>query len=164
MTTTVGAALRGRPWSTTLKIFAILALALAFRNVAHAQSQKLELGYVDDGVFGCGCSISRNRSEERKLKFILETPMDDATYIQLNGKRVTLRQVAASKLRRRERVGDRSWETYAAGDVTVRVDYVVTRVCGPNEEDCEVTNYRATMTISRGKQRLVVKGVASCGC
>lgn len=99
MTTTVRVALRGRPWFTTLKAWALLALTFAFGSVAHAQSQKLELGYVDEGVFGCGCSISRNRSEERKLKFILVTPMDDATYIQLNGKRVTLRQVAASKLK-----------------------------------------------------------------
>ena len=98
------------------------------------------------------------------MKFILVAPMDDATYIQLNGQRVKLRLVAESKRRRRERVGDRAWETYSAGDVTVRVDYVVTRVCGPREEGCEVTNYRTTMTISRGKQRMVVKGLASCGC
>ena len=149
-----------------LKIFAILAFTFACGNTVPAQSssQKLELGYVDEGAFGCGCSMSRNASEERNMKFILVTPMDDATYIQLDGKRVTLRAVAASRQRRRERVGDRSWEKYSAGDITVRVDYVVTRVCGQREEGCEVTNYRATMTISRGKQRLVVKGIASCGC
>ena len=147
-----------------IKIFAILILTVAFGNAVYAQSQPLRLGYVDEGSFGCGCSMSRNASEARKLKFILVTPMDDATYIQLNDKRLTLRLVAESKRRRRERVGDRSWETYSDGDVTVRVDYVVTRVCGPREEGCEVTNYRATMTVSRGKQRIVVKGIADCGC
>ena len=90
--------------------------------------------------------------------------MDDATYIQLNGQTVKLHPVAASKRTRRERVGDRSWETFTAGDAKVRVDYVVTRVCGPREEGCEVTNYRATLTILRGKQRIVVKGIAACGC
>ena len=147
-----------------IKILAILAVTFAFGNAVHAQSQKLKLDYVDPGGYGCGCSMSRNAAEERKMKFILVAPMDDATYIQLNGKQITLRPVAVSRLKRRERVGDRSWETYTDGDVTVRIDYVVTRVCGPREEGCEVTNYRATMTVSRGKQRIVVKGIAACGC
>ena len=160
----------GRPRSAAptnmLKILIALAIMFGFGDVAQAQSssQKLELGYVDEGAFGCGCSMSRNVREERDMKFILVAPMDDATYIQLNGKNIKLRLVAESKRRRIERVGDRAWETYAAEDVTVRVDYMVTRVCGPREEDCEVTNYRATMTITRGNQRLVVKGLASCGC
>ena len=152
------------PLQTMLRILVVLAIMFVFSSVAHAQSQKLRLGNVDDGAFGCGCSMSRNAAEERRMKFILVTPMDDATYIQLDDKRLTLRLVAESKRRRRERVGDRAWETYSDGDVTVRVDYVVTRVCGPREEDCEVTNYRATMTITRGKQKLVVKGLANCGC
>ena len=65
------------------------------------------------------------------MKFTLVAPMDEAIDIQLNGKRVTLRPVAASKQRRRGQVGDRSWETFSAGNVKVRVDYVVTRVCRP---------------------------------
>jgi hypothetical protein len=133
-------------------------------NPGQQRGPGLKLEDVDAGAFGCGCSLSRNSVEARKLKFLVVSPMDDATYIKLNGEKIKMHLVASSKRRTRERVGDRSWEKYAAGNVTMRIDYVVTRVCGPKEEGCEVTNYRAVLTVSRGAQTVVVKGIADCGC
>ena len=153
---------------TMLNTITLLIVMLTAAVVAEAQSVspsgRLKIGYVDDPYIGCGCSMSYNMAEAEKLKFLLLSPMDDATYITVDGKKVTLRLVTASKRRRRERVGDRSWENYSAGNLKVRVEYVVTEVCGVDEEGCEVTNYVATMTVTRGKERRVVKGVASCGC
>lgn len=151
-----------------LKRVTLLILILTAAGVAQGQSaspsSRLKIGYIENPGYGCGCSLSYNMAEAYKQKFLLLSPMDDATYIAVDGKTVTLRLVAASKQRRRERVGDRSWETYSAGNLKVRVDYVVTEVCGVDEEGCEVTHYRATMIVTRGKERRVVKGVASCGC
>ena len=151
-----------------LKTITLLIIMLAAAVVAEAQSvstsSRLRIGYIGDPGYGCGCSLSYNMAESYNQKFLLLTPMDDATYTNVDGKEVTLRLVAASQRRRRERVGDRSWETYSAGNLKVRVDYVVTEVCPVNDEGCEVTHYRATMIVTRGKERRVVKGVASCGC
>jgi hypothetical protein len=84
--------------------------------------------------------------------------------MNLDGENIELRLLASSKQKSKELVGDRSWETYSAKNLRVRVDYVVTRVCDPKDEGCESVYYKATMTVTRGKQRRVVKGIAICGC
>ena len=59
--------------------------------------------------------------------------------------------------------GDRSWETYVAGDVKARIDWTVTLVCDPKDESCELTYYKAALTITRKTQRAIVKAVGLCG-
>lgn len=60
-------------------------------------------------------------------------------------------------LRRAPKVGDREWAIYAVGEVRVRVDYLVTKVCDPKDESCEVTYYKATLTVTRKSQRTAIK-------
>ena len=144
----------------------LLPLVMLVGQVMHAQSasSSLKLGYVEDVAFGCGGSISYNLSDLRKGRFLLITPMDEATYVNLDGRNVKLRLVASSKTNAKEKVGDRSWETYVARNIQVKVEYVVTDVCDPNDESCEVTYYRTKMTVIRGNQRTVVKAIALFGC
>lgn len=149
-----------------LKILTFLILIFCAAATVEAQvssSSKLKLSYVEEGM-GCGCSVSFNSAESQKNKHLLIIPMDDDAYVTIDEKKLQLRLIAESKERATEKVGDRSWEIYSAGNVRVRVDYLVTRVCDPDDEGCEATCFRATMTVSKGRQRRVVKGVAICGC
>lgn len=151
-----------------LKTITLILFMLTAASVVEPQSvsssSKFTLGYVEDAAIGCGCSFSYNLSDLRNHKHLLISPMDEDTYITLDGQKLKLQLLAELKGKRKERVGDRSWQIYSGGDVKVRVDYVVTKVCDPNDEDCEATYYRANMTVTRGKQRLVVRGIAICGC
>jgi hypothetical protein len=62
------------------------------------------------------------------------------------------------------RVGYRFFQTYGSSNLRVRIDYIVTRICDPNDEGCEVTWYEATITVTRkgSSRRTGVLGV--CGC
>jgi hypothetical protein len=60
-------------------------------------------------------------------------------------------------------IGDRSQYYYAAGSVRVTVEYVVTEVCAASDESCEVTQYRAKLTVSANRKTVNVTGYAVCG-
>jgi hypothetical protein len=75
------------------RAFPILALVLLVAQLVPAQSSsstvsRLKLGYVENSNFGCGCSLSYNMSDFRSDKHLLINPMDEATYINLDGKNV----------------------------------------------------------------------------
>lgn len=90
--------------------------------------------------------------------------MDGSARINLDGKDLELQLVDSKELKRAPKVGDREWAVCAAGDVRVRVDYLVTKVCDPKDESCEVTYYKATLTVTRKSQRTAIKTIGFCGC
>ena len=91
--------------------------------------------------------------------------MDEPAYINLDGKDLKLEEVESGGSEAvPEKVGDRSWEAHVAGDVKVRIDRTVTKVCDPKDESCEVTYYKAVMTITRKTQKAIVKTIGLCGC
>ena len=147
-----------------LVILVILVSQFAYPQAPESKAASLKLGYVKNAADGCGCSFSYNLAEFWKDKHLFVSPMDEASFINVDGQDVELRPISQSKENMDAKVGDRSWETYVAGDLKVRLDYTVTKTCDPNDENCEVTYYRARMTVMRGKQRRIVNGVALCGC
>ena len=84
--------------------------------------------------------------------------------MNIDGSDVKLKLVRKTESKRRDRVGKRSSETYAAGDLTIIIRLVVNRVCNPNDENCESTEYKATFTVKRGARKRFVSTAGSCGC
>lgn len=85
--------------------------------------------------------------------------------MNIDGQHIKLEELAQGKPPQGEvRKGERHTERYRAGDLNIRIDYVVTGVCDPKDEGCEVTWYNATLTVTRGDQKKVVKAVGVCGC
>jgi hypothetical protein len=125
---------------------------------------KLRLGYVKDHDVGCGSAFSLNATDMGNRRYIFAQDMDDPPYINLNGKNLQLRLTSYSKPKGKEKVGDQSWETYAAGDVKVRIDYIVTKVCTPRDRICETTYLDATMTVSHQTRKTTVKLTGRSGC
>jgi hypothetical protein len=153
--------------NTILTIF----LCLEFSSVSIAQSVstsrpqfQMRLGHVKDGDIGCGCAFSRNKTEWLNRRYIYVEGMDEPAYINLNGRNIKLHPVASSEESGAEKVGQRSWETYTADSVKIRLEKTVTKVCDPNDESCEVTYYKATMILTHKGQKLSVKLIGSCGC
>ena len=153
------------------KILLALLFSLALSSEVKAQSMpapsaqpKLRLGYVKNGDIGCGCSYSSNVTDLQNRRYIFIESMDEPAYINLNGRNLKLRPVASSKTKGEEKVGHRSWETYIAGELKIRLDKVVTKVCDPKDEACEVTFYKATITVTRKARKTIVKLTGLCGC
>lgn len=152
-------------------VFALLIVTV-FSSQAMAQTStvpspgpQLKIGYVEVGIGGCGCSLALNAADLRKGRYVFIQDIGEPAYINLDGKDLKLEEVDSGGFEAiTEKVGDRSWVAFVAGDVKVRIDWTVTRVCDPKDEDCEATNYKAVMTITRKTRRAIVKTIGLCGC
>ena len=117
---------------------------------------------------GCGCYFKFRGTPENVERYIFSSSIDDekTAWMNVGGRDVKLsvRKETGLKGKEAERVGSRSRETYSSGDISVSGTYVVTRVCDPNDENCESTGYDVTFVVKKGPRSQVVKAVGSCGC
>lgn len=154
--------------------FLILLVLVFYAGMSNAQKQTslgqtstARIANIKDSnlVGGCGCYFqSLTESRRRSDKFIFVAGMDeDYAWMNIDGKGVKLTLTASSKSSV-ERPGMRSYETYRAANIGVRIDYVVTRVCKPNDEDCEATAYDATLSVTNRGRKRVIKSRGYCGC
>lgn len=125
---------------------------------------KLQLGYVKNGDIGCGCSFARNKTDLRQRRYIYSESMGEPAYINVNGKNLKLHPVASSETGGKEKVGKHSWETFTADGLKIRLDKTVTWVCPPKDEACEVTYYKAMLTVSGKGQTITETLTGMCGC
>lgn len=125
---------------------------------------RLRLGYVKNGDIGCGCSFARNQTDLRKRRYIYSESMDEPAYINVNGNNLKLYPVASSETDGAEKVGQQSWETFTAGNLKIRLEKIVTKICDPNDESCEVTYYEARIIVNSKRQKISEPLIGLCGC
>ena|SRR6266545_6478819 len=148
-----------------LIVTAFSSQALAQTSTTSSPGRQLKIGYVKVGIGGCGCSLALNLADIRKGRFVFIEDEGEPAYINLDGKDLKLEEVDSGGSEAvPEKVGDRSWVAYVAGDVKVRIDRTVTRVCDPKDESCEVTYYKVILTVSRKTQRTTIRTIGLCGC
>ena len=158
----------------TVSKYLLLALALALttpvlmaqkKHSARVPDKKL-IGYVSGvDVEGSGCDFQLAGESRSSRRFIFfEDDSDGVPYMNIDGRNVRLKLVNSTEpYRRAEREGERFIRGYTSCDVRVRMDIVVTSVCAPNDEACEFTGYKATITVSKGGRKQTVKAVGGCG-
>ena len=163
-------------WLVLRGLVVLLATAILLESSAAAQTsrvtsgtaRRIEIGNIKDesAVGGCGCELTFSSERKKKNpKFVFFSGMDEKTaWMNINGRDVELKLKRASSAKGKERVGNRSTEIYVRGDLKVSIVRVVTRVCKPREEDCESTDYNATVTVTDGSRKKVLKLKGSCGC
>ena len=83
--------------------------------------------------------------------------------MNIDGKDVNLKLVGTTNESDWE-VGARSYKRYKANGIAVRIDFVVTRICKPGDEQCESTDYDATFTVTKAGRKRVIKAKGVCGC
>jgi hypothetical protein len=118
---------------------------------------------------GCGCYFKFRGTPPKVERYIFALSIEgneETAWMNIDGSDVKLLLVkgSGSKGKEGERVGSRSRETYASGDISVTGTYVVTRVCARNDENCESTDYNVTFAVKKGLKSQVVKAVGYCGC
>jgi hypothetical protein len=146
-------------------VTAISSQALAQTSNTSSPGPQLKIGYLKVGIDGCGCSLALNAADLRKGRYVFIQDLGEPAYINLDGNDLKLEEVNSGGFEAvPEKVGDRSWIAYVAGNVKVRIDWTVTRVCDPKDEGCEVTNYKAVITITRKTQKAIVRTIGLCGC
>ena len=152
-------------------LFACALTALAATNAqpqtASPPAKPLKLGVVQDKsqFDGCGCSFYLNLKDEKRERALFLSDLSQNASINLDGKDLILKLMHKSVEKKGDpRIGDRSWETYALGNIKLRIDYTITKLCDPKDEACEVIWYLATVTVTQNAQKVVVKTVGLCGC
>ncbi|MCM3872669.1 MAG: hypothetical protein ND895_18465 [Pyrinomonadaceae bacterium] len=114
---------------------------------------------------GCGCYFKLRGTPRNVERYVFSSPMDESAWMNIDGRDVALKLVKeTARIGKREGVGSQSTEKYVSGDITVTATYIVTRVCAPNDEDCESTDFNATFVVRKGPKSQIVKAVGGCGC
>ncbi|HET9822351.1 MAG TPA: hypothetical protein VFQ16_11055 [Burkholderiaceae bacterium] len=148
-----------------MKLLALLALlAIHAATSAHPQVQPLRESDID---YGCGCSFQAPLSLGPDAPVVIQWELDGPANIRLDGRLHKLKVSSLSAVRRkdgRERVGDREVFELKGDSVFVRAECTVAEVCKPGDESCEVTIYKARITIRTPTGTSVLDARASCGC
>lgn len=116
---------------------------------------------------GCGCYFSFNKADDRARRLIFFASHEDSgndAWMNIDGSDTRLSLVRETKPKGGIKVGSRFTSRYASGDVTVDMVRVVTWVCPPRDEGCEIAKYSTTFTVRKGGRTQIVRAVGSCGC
>lgn len=146
----------------------LIAAFIGFGNVqSFAQTQKLIVGNLKGTDYlGCGCSFQTlaEAKKPRSQKIVFWSEFDKKAVLNINGKDTTFKLVKEGKRPAKEKIGSRFSDEYAANGITIRLDYLTTRVCLKGEEECEATSYDVTITATKGDLKTIVKTKGACGC
>ncbi|CAN5197799.1 hypothetical protein BH20ACI1_BH20ACI1_14690 [soil metagenome] len=146
----------------------LLVVFVAFGSAQiFAQTQKLTIGNLKGKDYlGCGCAFQTlaEAKKPRSQKIVFWSEFDKKAILNINGKDTTFKLVKEGKRPSKEKIGSRFSDEYAANGITVKVDYLTTRVCLKGEEECEATSYDVTITVLKGNLKTVVKTKGACGC
>jgi hypothetical protein len=96
-------------------------------------------------------------------RYLLLADFDERAVINIRGTDTTLKLVGSSGANREPKKGDHSMRHYRGEGVDVVVKYVVTGVCRPDDESCEVTNYDAVLIVATRAGRRTIRAHGICG-
>lgn len=155
----------------------LVLVGLALGNVTQANdkdvarhrvkaSSKPALGPIVglNPISEAGCSLWRRGEAQSDHHLFFLSDLQGGATINVGGRDVALHLVRGKgPLAEAAKTGDRSEEHYRAGDLRVRVVYVLTGFCSPEAENCSVVYYNATIMVKTrsGSEKLLAQGV--CG-
>lgn len=132
--------------------FLFLVLFLFVPLVVSAQQKKL-IGTVNSARAGNnpGCSYFVGG----RLIYVLDAI--DGTWMNIDGREVTLALVKETRPKGRLKVGSRSTSRYMSGDITVDTVEVITKL------GKYLSKMSATFTVRKGNRTQVTKATGECG-
>ena len=150
-----------------ISTFLVFLFAVFTNNQTFAQAQKLTLANLKGSEYmGCGCSLQTlaEAKKPQSIKIVFWSESDKTAVFNINGKDTIFKRIQKGNRPPNKKIGTRFSDQYAAGSITIKIDYVTTRVCLPGEEECEATFYDATITATKGKLKTIMKTKGDCGC
>lgn len=143
-----------------------LALVVSAISASAAPSIKLQPLVADqDFASGCGCSVGTMKGEEFSTLLFSEYGNGSPAIVKVNGRRLSLPFVSSTEKEENPQIGDRFTKVYSDGKLKITLDHETNFVCGPQEEECEVTGYKVDAVLERGNVRTELKSLeGDCGC
>src|SRR5262245_7703072 len=126
-----------------------------------------KVGIIQVPKFRIECGVSLQLPEDYKSrngKYVFNGDLAESGQMNIDGRDVDLMMVESDEPDRELKVGDRFRETFARDGLKAHIDYVVTGICDPKDEACEVINFDATITVERNgaKQQIKTSGLLGC--
>ena len=146
-------------------VLLIMLLCLVGTTGAQRASKRRLVGNVKNNlVDGCGCYFKFRGTKRNSEQYMFSQSIDQKAWMNIDGKDVQLKMLKERNPGDRERIGSKWTKTLSAGDITVSSTWVTTRICAPNDENCESTDYDATFVVRKGKRLETVRAFGWCGC
>jgi hypothetical protein len=153
---------------------AFIVAIVCFGSPAWSQSRQsakpayaFRVGVIKDSRLFHEAGCSMQLPADWKLQneaYIFISDFENRAFVNVDGQDITLRlDEKRDEPLSQPRKGLREKHFYRGEGIEVVADFVVTRVCPPDCESCEVTHYDGKITISRGdaKRTIAVQGI--CG-
>lgn len=148
------------------RILPILIL-LSFSIPSYAEEVGCGIGVIPKKLIEYGCGCGYWLATKPTLKPLLQTEYFDfkKSYMYINGELVLMEPVKVEKMPMNPKVGDKFSQHYKFGDTEIVFNNTISFVCTPSGENCEVTSFNTTATISKLKCKIEVKKLTGdCGC
>jgi hypothetical protein len=131
-----------------------------------AADRRPVIGFVEDGSTfdGAGCALWRAGDPapgEKRRVFVGD--FENRAAVHVDGRDRALLLIGSDEPKGELKKGRRSLYRYRGDGVEVVVRYVVTQVCAPDDESCEVVNYDAVVTVSTRSGTSTVQAHGVCG-
>ena len=143
----------------------VLAACLLGAQSRTLRPSAIKIGIVQDrtGFENGGCELLRPSDTYSSERYIFLSDFESHAIVNIGGRDTMLALVRSNEPNKEARKGDR-WTSWYRGDrIQVRVDYVVSSLCPPDDESCEVVYYRATIVVTRGATTRTVAAYGLCG-
>jgi hypothetical protein len=117
-------------------------------------------------VESCGCYLRLPSESARSNRYVFYNDFDnESVLMNINGRNVKLKLIKSTQPTSRSlKLKERFSEWYISGKIKVRLDFITTGVCDPNDEGCESVFFKTNITATDGTHRQIVKTVGGCGC
>ena len=143
----------------------IMLLCLVGTTGAQRASKLRLVGNVKNKVVdGCGCYFKFRGTNKNSEQYMYSQSIDQKAWMNIDVQSVQLKMLKERNPGDRERIGSRWTRTFSAANITVSSTWVTTRMCAPDDETCESTDYDATFVVRKGKRMETVRAFGWCGC
>ncbi len=147
----------------TICVLLMLVLSMLGTTAAQNASKRVLVGNLNGNFDGCGCFFKFRGTRKNSPKVMFAEFGQNNAWMNIDGRDVQLKLVKENR-GESERVGSKWTRTIAVRDISVTSTYVATRVCAPNDETCESTDYDATFVVKKGGRSQTVRAFGWCGC
>jgi hypothetical protein len=142
----------------------ILFLAAELSGGAPRQADPPRIGIVQspDEFDGYGCMLQLPSDyENRTDRVVVMINSEEEAVMNIDGSDVRLYRVGFDAGGAEK--GIHSVDRYRTGDITVDIEFTVTKRCIPNDETCDLTEFAAAISIMRGAAKGMVSARGVCG-
>ncbi len=136
-------------------------------DTRHDQGEGIQIGILKNkSPADCGCYfypiVAGGKRDYDKFLFISDST--GKAWININGRNLELKEVGRKQAKGEYGYCAGKRCTYRDREVTVSIDFRVTRKCPPEPSGCEVTDYDAKISVEKDGIKKSVQSQGSCGC